>query len=216
MRQTVRFSTGPGSKVLTHGGLVQFVQEMNALADTLNLTAEIKGRAASIVTDAAAMRFCRVTTRPILAAAALYVACREQMNPTTLRELAQASGTSPKEVGRCYTTILERMHIARPGLDDRGYVRHLVLRQGPPGEVYSLSEDIIKRSTLAGICGRNPMTLAAAALYIACCIGGVKVTQAEVADAAGVGEESVRECCKAIKSIGKGGLVGPTLTCEND
>ena len=44
------------------------------------------------------------------------------------------------------------------------------------------------------------MTLAAAALYLACCGMGEKVTQAEVADAAGVGEESVRECCKAIRA----------------
>ena len=203
MKQTVRFRTGPGSEARSHGELAQFVQEMNALADALGLTHEIKERAASIAADAAAMRFCRVTTRPALAAAALYVACREQKNPTTLRELAQASGIGPREVGRCYTAILERLHIARPGLNGRSYVHHLVLGQALPAEVYSLSEDIVKRSTLAGVGGRNPMTLAAAALYVACCAGGVKVTQAEVADAAGVGEESVRECCKAIRSIGK-------------
>jgi transcription initiation factor TFIIIB Brf1 subunit/transcription initiation factor TFIIB len=47
------------------------------------------------------------------------------------------------------------------------------------------------------------MTLAAAALYIACCNLGENVTQAEVAEAAGVGEQSVRDCCKEIRSLTK-------------
>jgi transcription initiation factor TFIIB len=118
----------------------------------------------------------------------------------TLRELANATGTDPRDVGRCYSTILIQMHITRPGLNGRSYVHRLALRQPLSEEIYKMSEGIIIRSTQAGLGGRNPMTLAGAALYLACCNMGEKVTQAEVADAAGVGEESVRECCKAIRA----------------
>jgi transcription initiation factor TFIIIB Brf1 subunit/transcription initiation factor TFIIB len=51
------------------------------------------------------------------------------------------------------------------------------------------------------------MTIAAASLYLACCSMGENVTQAEVAEAAGVGEQSVRDCCKEIRNLMKPPLV---------
>ena len=201
MDQTVRFETGPRSSAHTRDGLLHFLQQMGALAESLGLPKEAKARAASIVTDAAALRFCRVTTRPVLAASALYVACRECGVPLTLREVAEAAGAEPRDVGRCYATMLERMHISRPGLDDGNYVHHLSLKTPLSEATYQASEGIIRDSTSAGLGGRNPMTLAAAALYLASCSNGEKVTQSEVAEAAGVGEESVRECCKAIRTL---------------
>ena len=203
MRQTVSFRGGPSSEARTHEGLLRFVHEIEVLAKSLDLPKEVAKRAGSIVTDAAAMRFCRVTTRPVLAAAAIYVACREFKEPITLRELANATGTDSREVGRCYGNILERMHITRPNLNGKRYVHHLAIGRPLADETYKASEEIIKRTNEAGLGGRNPMTLAAAALYLACCAAGEKVTQAEVADAAGVGEESVRECCKAIRALEK-------------
>lgn len=200
MRQTVRFETGPSSKAHDEGALSLFIQEMSALSDSLGLTKEVSTRAASIITKAAAMRFCRVTTKPVLAAAALYVACRECKVPLTLREVAEATGSELRDVGRCYATILERMHIARPGLNGDNYVHHLSLKTHLSAETYKASEEVIREATSAGIDGRNPMTLAAAALYLASCSNGEKVTQSELAEAAGVGEESVRECCKAIRA----------------
>ena len=201
MRQAVRFHGGPGSEAHTREGFLQFLHELNLVADSLGLPREVKKRAASVCADAAAMRFCRVTSRPVLAAAALYVACRECRVPTTLRELAGATGTDPRAVGRCYTTMLERMHITRPQLNGRPYVHHLVLKHPLPDEAYAKSEEIIRRTTDAGLGGRNPMTIAAASLYLACCGLGENVTQAEVAEAAGVGEESVRECCRELRTL---------------
>jgi len=200
MRQTVRFQGGQGNEARLRQGLLHLVHDLNSIANSLSLSKEVRTRAGSIVTDAQAMRFCRVTAPPVLEAAALYVACREFKEPMTLRELASATGTDPREVGRCYDNILVRMHITRPSLNGRSYVHHLALKLPFSEEIYRTSEDIIKRTTKAGLGGRNPMTLAAAALYLACCGMGEKVTQAEVADAAGVGEESVRECCKAIRA----------------
>lgn len=201
MRQAVNFEAGPGSDAHTQEGLSHFLQEMDALCGRLALPEGVRKRAASIVTEAAALRFCRVTTRPVLAAAALYVASRELRVPFTLREAAEATGTSLRDVGKCYTTILERMHISRPGLNGDAYVHHLLLKAPLSEATYQASEEIIKESASAGLGGRNPMTIAAAALYLASCSNGERVTQSEVAEAAGVGEESVRECCKAIRRL---------------
>ena len=135
----------------------------------------------------------------VLAAAILYIACRETKTPVTLREFAEAIGSDQRDVGRCYLQLLENMHISRPNLNGNGYVYHIAMKRSVSEQALRLSQDIITRMSASGLGGRNPMTLAAASLYLACCSMGEKVTQAEVAEAAGVGEESVRECCKDIR-----------------
>ena len=167
------------------------------------LPAEVRDRAAAIFADANAMHIAHGVLSCVLAAASLYVGCRERTAPITLKDLAVASGSDPREVGRCYLQILERMHISRPDLNGKGYVYHLALKRPVSEQTLKFSQEIIKKMTSKGLGGRNPMTLAAASLYLACCSMGENVTQAEIAEAAGVGEESVRECCKEIRMLAR-------------
>jgi transcription initiation factor TFIIB len=201
MRQTVKFEGKSNVEERAPHGASDFKESLKALSASLNVPEGVKERAISIASEAAAMRSRRPTPGIVLSAAALYVACRESKVPMTFRELAAASGADLRDIGRCYAGLLERMNIARPGLNGGTYVHHLALKPPLSEETYRASEEIIKQSTSAGLDGRNPMTLAAAALYLASCGNGEKVTQSEVADAAGVGEESVRECCKAIRAM---------------
>ncbi|HYB07832.1 MAG TPA: transcription initiation factor IIB family protein [Nitrososphaerales archaeon] len=175
--------------------------EAASIADKLGLPAEVKKRADAICSDATAKRLDHGVTHPVLAAASLYVGCRETKIPVTLRDLAEASGSDVREVGKCYVALLNRMHISRPDLDSNRYVYHISLKRPVSDEVLRQSQETIRYATLNGLCGRNPMTLAAASLYLACCSLGENVTQAELAEAAGIGEESVRECCKAIRLL---------------
>jgi len=139
----------------------------------------------------------------ILSAAAVYVGCREAQKPVTLKDLAYASHLDPRAVGRCYVKLIERMHISRPELNENGYVYRLSLKRPVSEQALKQSQEIIHGIISKGLGGRNPMTLAAAALYIACCNLGEIITQAEVAEAAGVGEQSVRDCCKEIRLLTK-------------
>ncbi len=177
------------------------LHEMGGLAHRLKLSGDVRKRAATLCSGLRTGTFGHGTPRPVLAAATLYVACREEKVPITLREFADAIGSDPREVGRCYLGLLENMHISRPGLNGRGYVYRIALTRQVSDQVMKLAQDLINRMSEKGLGGRNPMTLAAAALYLACCSMGENVTQAEVAEAAGVGEESVRECCKEIRRL---------------
>jgi transcription initiation factor TFIIB len=205
MRQTAKFEGKSSIQGRALQGSSDFRQHLESLSVGLNLPEKVKERAAAIASEAATMRSHRPTPGAVLAAAALYVSCRENKLPVTFRELAAASGADLRDIGRCYTALLERMNIARPGLNGGTYVRHLALKTPLSEETYGASEEIIRKSISAGLDGRNPMTLAAAALYLASCGNGEKVTQSDVADAAGVGEESVRECCKAIRAMSSKG-----------
>jgi transcription initiation factor TFIIB len=203
MRQTAKFHGGHRGLAPAHGEFPGFSDGLDVISAKLDLPSDVSRRAGYICGAAAATRYYRITPASVIASAAAYVACREHKMPVTLREIAEASGCNLRDVGRCYVTILEHMHITRPGLNDRAYVHHLALTHPLSDETYKLSERIITGSTNAGLGGRNPMSLAAAALYIACGREGERVTQAELAEAAGVGEASVRECCKAIRTLAR-------------
>lgn len=199
MKQTSLHERGSG--LVAQADFRDVLQAVHEVAQKLGLSHDVRKRAASICSDIRASGFGRNIKHPILAAAALYIACRERKIPATLREFADSSGADPREVGRCYLGILENLHISRPSLNQKGYVYHIALKRPVSDQALKLSQEIIHQMSSKGLGGRNPMTLAAAALYTACCSSGENVTQAEVAEAAGVGEESVRECCKEIRNL---------------
>ena len=201
MKQALQPPGHGGTKHYRREELREILSEVGAIAAKLHLPAEVKKRAGAICADAAAMRFDHGVTHTVLAAASLYVGCRETKRPVTLRDLAEASGSDVREVGKCYVALLDRMHISRPDLNGNGYVYRILMKKPVSDDAIRQSQETIKTATLNGLCGRNPMTLAAASLYLACCSMGENVTQAEIAEAAGVGEESVRECCKAIRML---------------
>ncbi|MEM3487630.1 MAG: hypothetical protein QW191_05120, partial [Conexivisphaerales archaeon] len=61
--------------------------------------------------------------------------------------------------------------------------------------------DIIRRAMQSGIsAGKDPMGLAAAALYVACVLEGENKTQKDIAEAAGVTEVTIRNRYKGLKS----------------
>ena len=193
-----------GSRHVRRGGLVGVLKEVDDIAARLALPPEVKKRADAICNKAIASGLDRVNAPPLLAAASLYVGCRETRRPVTLRDLGEASGSDAREVGKCYASLLDRMRISRPDLNGKGYAWLITLKRPVSERALKLSQETIRFATIKGLGGRNPMTLAAAALYLACCNLGEMVTQSEVAEAAGVGEESVRECCKAIRMLGRG------------
>ncbi len=174
---------------------------MNRVAAALKLGPEVRKRGTDLYAYARGAAFGRTIPQSVLAASTLYVACREGKVPVTLREFADASGSDSRDVGKCYLQLLENMHISRPSLNGKAYVYHLSLKRTVSEQARELSQEMINSMSARGLGGRNPMTLAAAALYLACCALGENITQAEVAESAGVGEESVRECCKAIRIL---------------
>lgn len=193
------------SKLGEREELPEVIHQVNLISGKLRLPPEVKKRATDICSEMRAVPF-GCATHSVLAASTLYVACRETKIPVTLREFAEASGSDPRDIGRCYLLLLENMHISRPTLNGKGYVYHIALKSPPSEQVLTLALDIINNMSTRGLGGRNPMTMAAASLYLACCSMGENVTQAEVAEAAGVGEESVRECCKEIRKLTKPAL----------
>ena len=135
-----------------------------------------------------------------IAAAALYAACRGSGTPRTLREIAEASLVDKKDVARCYRLLLRELDVQMPIADPLTYVSKIAERTGISGKTQGIAIHILREARRKrAAAGKDPMGLAAAALYISCLQNNEKKTQKDIAEAAGVTEVTVRNRYKSLK-----------------
>jgi len=177
-------------------------REVDRLAGSLSLPESVRNDSEKISDNVVALNVVGRRSPLVIAASSLYTACRESHTPITLKDLATVTDSNPREIGRCYRSIISRMNIAPPNLSGETYATRVAGTVNASSEATQLSLQLVKSSIEHGLGGRNPMTLAAAAVYLACLITGEDSRQSDVADAAGVSEVSVRECVKAMRLAG--------------
>ena len=180
--------------------LAQAMAELDRLSDKVHIPSQIKEKAAVIYRKALDKGLVRGRSIASIAAAALYAACRGSGTPRTLREISEASLVAKKDVARCYRLLLRELDIHMPIAEPLTYVSKIAERTGISGKTQGLAIKILRdaRKNRAAA-GKDPMGLAAAALYIACLQNSEKKTQKDIAEAAGVTEVTVRNRYKSLK-----------------
>jgi transcription initiation factor TFIIB len=174
--------------------------ELDRLADKLYIPGPIKEKAAVVYRKSLEKGLVRGRSIAAIAAAALYAACRTSETPRTLREIAEASLVDKKDVARCYRLLLRELDMQMPIADPMTYLSKIAERTGISGQTQGLAIKILREAKKRrAASGKDPMGLAAAALYIACLQSNEKKTQKDIAEAAGVTEVTVRNRYKSLK-----------------
>jgi len=180
--------------------LAQAMAELDRLSDKVYIPGPVKEKAALIYRKALDKGLVRGRSIAAIAAAALYAACRTTKTPRTLREISEASLVDKKDVARCYRLLLRELDIQMPIADPLTYISKIAERSGISGQTQGLAINILNKAKLNRVAsGKDPMGLAAAALYIACLQNNEKKTQKDIAEAAGVTEVTVRNRYKNLK-----------------
>lgn len=180
--------------------LAQAMTEIDRLSDKLAIPSAVKEKAAVIYRKALDQGLVRGRSIAAIAAASLYAACRLTGTPRNLKEIAEASLVGKKDVARCYRLLLRELNLVMPIADPVVYLSKIAERAGISGHIQANALKILNEARRKHIsAGKDPMGLAAAALYIASSLAGEKRTQKEIADAAGVTEVTVRNRYKTLK-----------------
>lgn len=180
--------------------LVQAMAELDRLSDKLNINGPIKENGAMIYRKALAKGLVRGRSIAAIMTAALYAACRHSNTPRTLREIADASLVNKKDVARCYRLLLRELNIQMPIASPITYVFKIANGAGISGQCQGLAIKILREARKKRVAsGKDPMGLAAAALYIASLRNNERKTQKDIAQAAGVTEVTVRNRYKTLK-----------------
>ncbi|MEM1507618.1 MAG: transcription initiation factor IIB [Candidatus Bathyarchaeia archaeon] len=180
--------------------LAQAMTEIDRLSDKLAIPSSVKEKAAVIYRKALDQGLVRGRSIAAIAAASLYAACRLTGTPRNLREISEASLVGRKDVARCYRLLLRELNLAMPIADPTIYIPKIAEKASVSGHVQTTALKILNEAKRKHIsAGKDPIGLAAAAIYIAAYLSGEKKTQKEIADAAGVTEVTVRNRYKTLK-----------------
>jgi transcription initiation factor TFIIB len=180
--------------------LAQAMAELDRLTDKLHIPPPIKEKAAVTYRKALDKGLVRGRSISAIAAASLYAACRITQTPRTLREISRHSPIDKKDIARCYRLLLRELKLQMPVPAAQKRVPKIAAKVGVGEKTQRKAVEILDEAErLRTTAGKDPMGLAAAALYIACVMNDEKRTQKMIADAAGITEVTIRNRYKGLK-----------------
>lgn len=173
--------------------LMLAMSELQRLSDILHIPSSVHDMAAIIYRKTLNEGLVRGRSISGMVAGALYAAIRFSKLPRTLKEIAEASQRTPKEIARSYSVIVRNLDMRMPIDDPTYYVTKVAEKAKVSSDVEGLAIHLIKIAKKNyATTGKDPSGLAAAILYLSARMLNEKVTQARLAKAANVTEVTVR------------------------
>ena len=182
--------------------LRQALNEMNKLKDKLALTDAVIEKAAYIYRKAMERKLVRGRSIQGLVAACLYAACRNTETPRTLDDIAEGINIRRKDVARCYRLIFRELELKMPVVDPVKGVPKIASGASISEKAKRKAIKILNMAKkLGAVAGKDPMGIAAAALYLACISIGESKSQKDISIASGVTEVTIRNRCAGLRKI---------------
>lgn len=182
--------------------LSQAMTELDRLTDKLQIPATIKEQAALLYRRALDKGLIRGRSILAITAASLYAACRVTRTPRTLKEVSKVSYVRRKDIARCYRLLISVLNLHMPVVDPIHCVPKIASRIHINEKLQQNAIHLLHQADEKKVvAGKDPMGLAAAALYISCVLEGVRKTQKEIAIASGVTEVTVRNRYKGLRDV---------------
>ncbi|MDG6994464.1 MAG: transcription initiation factor IIB [Nitrososphaerota archaeon] len=180
--------------------LRQAFSELARLGEKLNVGEAITEKAAYIYRKAFDKRLVRGRSITGMITAALYAALRDTETPRTLKDLSLVSGVKKNDLAQSYRLLLKEMDLRMPVRDPAKYISRIGSKAGASERTQRRALEILRRAQETGSsAGKDPMGLAAAALYVASVMENESKTQKDFAQAAGVTEVTIRNRYKGLK-----------------
>lgn len=168
--------------------------EMNRVCSGLGLAWQVAERSAYFYRKALQKSLIKGRSISGFVAASIYLACKERMIPRTIDEVCRAAGADRPFVTHCYKILIGEMHIEPPVTDPFRNIAKISAKAGIDERVSRRAMEILSSvASHTAIMGKNPLVLAAAALYFATAENKVGVTKTVIADAADVSTISLRK-----------------------
>jgi transcription initiation factor TFIIB len=134
--------------------------------------------------------------------AAVYTACREMGASVTLKDIAAASNLTYKDISKNYRVLVFELDIKIPIVDPMKCIvkvaNKLGIKEKTKQQAMNIMSEVVKREMTSG---KVPMGLAGSVLYLSCQIAGEVISQANIAEAAGTTEVTIRNRFKDLIQI---------------
>ncbi|MCA9811790.1 MAG: transcription initiation factor IIB [Nitrosarchaeum sp.] len=181
--------------------LRQALNELGRIKDKLAVSSGVVEKAAYIYRKAMEKNLVRGRSISALIAASMYAACRNTDTPRTIKDVATVANIKRKDIARCYRLLHYELDLKMPVIDPIQCISRISSKIGLSEKVKRDASEILRITReQKESAGKDPMGLAAAALYMACVKNGDSVTQRDIAEAANVTEVTIRNRYKGLKT----------------
>ena len=182
--------------------LRQALSEMDKLQDKISLPSSVIEKAAYIYRKAIEKKLVKGRSIQGLVAACVYAACRNTETPRTLEDIASGINIRRKDVARCYRLIFRELDLKIPVADPVKGVSRIASIAGLGEKTKRKAIKLLNKAKKIGmVAGKDPMGIAAAALYLSCISTGGSKTQKEISIASGVTEVTIRNRCAGLRTL---------------
>jgi len=175
--------------------------ELKRICSNLNLPNHIKLEAIKLYKEAFKKKLLRGRSINSMVAASIYLAIRLKRIPRTLQEILDESSENEKDIRRCYRVLIRELNIKSPNTEPSALIPTNIatLNLGPDIEINSTK--IVKAySERFSTSGKDPKGIVAGAIYLACRMKGLELTQKDIAEVVGVTEVTLRSRYKELST----------------
>lgn len=190
-------SSGPSVVVDNLRAYLQIID----VASILRLDSDISEHAFQLFRDCSSATCLRNRSVEALATAALVQAIREAQEPRTLQEISLAANLPQKEIGKYIKILGEALQLSQP-INSNSISVHmprfctlLQLNKSAQELATHIGEVVINKCFCTR---RNPISISAAAIYLACQLEDKRKTQAEICKVTGLTEVTLRKVYKEL------------------
>ncbi|KAL7097864.1 hypothetical protein ACP275_10G170400 [Erythranthe tilingii] len=182
--------------------LIFAFQTIATMSDRLGLVATIKDRANEIYKRIEDQKSSRGRNQDAIYAACLYIACRQEDKPRTVKEICSvANGATKKEVGRAKEYIMKHLQLEMGQSVEIGtihagdFMRRFCSNLGMANQTVKAAQEAVQKTEAFDI-RRSPISIAAAVIYIVTQLSEDKKLFKDVSVATGVAEGTIRNSYK--------------------
>ncbi|KAI4327582.1 hypothetical protein L6164_020022 [Bauhinia variegata] len=193
-------SSSSSSSTVVVDNLRAYMQIID-VASILGLDYDISDHAFQLFRDCCSATCLRNRSVEALATAALVQAIREAQEPRTLQEISIAANVPQKEIGKYIKILGEALQLSQP-INSNSISVHmprfctlLQLNKSAQELATHIGEVVINKCFCTR---RNPISISAAAIYLACQLEDKRKTQAEICKVTGLTEVTLRKVYKEL------------------
>ncbi|MBS3175986.1 hypothetical protein J4457_02000 [Candidatus Woesearchaeota archaeon] len=169
---------------LTHLGLI---------SNSLGLPIRVEKEAASLYRMAAERNFTIARAMENVIAAAIYLSCRLDGSPKTLKEIANIAKVDKKILGKTYKLMARRLNIQIKPMSPKDFTARFASQLGLDAKTESRALEIIDMALESDLTsGKSPISVAATTLYLSALMHKQRKTQKLVAETADITEATLR------------------------
>jgi len=175
--------------------------ELKRICSNLNLPNHIRFEAIKLYKEAFKRKLLRGRSINSMIAASIYLAIRLKKIPRTLQEILDESSENEKDIRRCYRVLIRELNIKSPNTNPSALIPTYIatLKLDPDIEINS-TKIVNAYSERFSTSGKDPKGIVAGAIYLACRMKGLELTQKDIAEVVGVTEVTLRSRYKELST----------------